>query len=571
MKMNLRKCAASAVLFITAVLLTACSSEIKMDRKTGVVEIDGMKANNLVKMFGLDYTFEVSVDPETGAVQINRTPINELSKFNNEAKEEKKEDIKEEVKDGAKTEAEDKNADENKDEDAESDTIDIYDECGVNIDFSEAYDNILGYTERGGAEIGFDADIYEVFTGYVGVSKEWIEEAYNNGYTEEDLQKINSCMVNTPSIFVVNKKMSLKDMIKKANGEYEYELEEKYFEDLGESDNYRFYKYYDTDQENINNLDPDFKEEYGKVLKLINKAIDEAKLYDPVDKYKDMVGRKLNFTTTDIDGNKVSSEKLFGKNDITMINVWATWCGPCKGELPELEEMNKAFSKKNCEIIGLLGDAEEDGAIDDAKQILKDAGVTYQIIKPWEGALEDDLTINAWPTTYFVDSEGVVLCKPVVGADLNAYETVLDKLLKETGSKEDIKEDIKEDSKEDTKKDAKEDSKEDTKKDIKEDGKTADKAAEKDQSAVTPNGLELYRVFVTDSDDKPVEGAMIQLCDDSTCRVEKTDARGIASFKTDKNNYDVHVLGVPKGCKKYTDSHKFTKEYADMHITLEKE
>ena len=85
-------------------------------------------------------------------------------------------------------------------------------------------------------------------------------------------------------------------------------------------------------------------------------------------------GDILSFETTDLDGNTLTSDEIFADHKVTMINVWATWCGPCVGELPELQTLSEAFEAKECQIVGLCYDAIEEGTIGEAKDILAEAG-----------------------------------------------------------------------------------------------------------------------------------------------------------------------------------------------------
>ncbi len=85
------------------------------------------------------------------------------------------------------------------------------------------------------------------------------------------------------------------------------------------------------------------------------------------------------------------------------------------------------------------------------------------------------------------------------------------------------------------------------------------------------NGEKMYRVYVTDKDGGPAEGVMVQLCDDTACCLEKTDAKGVATFDIDENEYDVHILKVPEGYKGTEEIFRFSAEYSDMTIMLEKE
>ena len=140
------------------------------------------------------------------------------------------------------------------------------------------------------------------------------------------------------------------------------------------------------------------------------------------------VGTKLSFETTDLNGNAVSSADLFAGHKVTMINLWATWCSACKKEMPELEEFSKELAEKDCQIIGICTDIDDDNARQ-AIKILEDNGVTYTNIKQTDELAQTLLTIGL-PTTYFVDSEGRVLTAPVKGANFDKYWERIEEALK---------------------------------------------------------------------------------------------------------------------------------------------
>lgn len=134
------------------------------------------------------------------------------------------------------------------------------------------------------------------------------------------------------------------------------------------------------------------------------------------------IGSVISFETTDLDGNPVKSEELFAGSKVTMINVWATWCTHCIIELPDLESLSKELEEKDCRLIGLCDDAlgGDQAILDEAKRVLDDNGVTYtNVVQTPE--LQNTLQLTAFPTTFFVDSEGRVLTQPVVGRDIEQY------------------------------------------------------------------------------------------------------------------------------------------------------
>ncbi|MBR0160284.1 MAG: redoxin domain-containing protein [Oscillospiraceae bacterium] len=131
------------------------------------------------------------------------------------------------------------------------------------------------------------------------------------------------------------------------------------------------------------------------------------------------------FETQDLDGNTVNMLDVLADHKVTMVNLWATWCEPCKKELPDLQELSKTFEAQGCQIIGICLDyhAGEDTAA--VKDILSEAGVTYlNLVAP-----ENDRTLlpmKYYPTSYFVDSEGNILTDAVLGAyPVSVYKNAL--------------------------------------------------------------------------------------------------------------------------------------------------
>lgn len=121
--------------------------------------------------------------------------------------------------------------------------------------------------------------------------------------------------------------------------------------------------------------------------------------------------------TVDLEGNPVDAS-VFAENDLTMINIWATWCGPCVNEIPTLDELNKEYEGKGVAIKGLLYELEqgqESGVSDSAREaadtILTETGATYQQLTPSADMVKSKelSTLMAYPTTYFVDSKGNIL------------------------------------------------------------------------------------------------------------------------------------------------------------------
>lgn len=125
-------------------------------------------------------------------------------------------------------------------------------------------------------------------------------------------------------------------------------------------------------------------------------------------------GKQLVFETTDVDGNIVNSAGLFSQHEITMLNLWATWCGPCVTELPYLNLVNDELAKMDGAVVGLINDGKGTADVDAAKQFLNENKVLYlNILAP--GNFNELVTQTAYPMTLFVNREGVVIGKTLIG------------------------------------------------------------------------------------------------------------------------------------------------------------
>ena len=139
-----------------------------------------------------------------------------------------------------------------------------------------------------------------------------------------------------------------------------------------------------------------------------------------------------SFASTDLNGNEATSD-LFAEKDLTVLNVWGTYCDPCKEEMPELAEWKRELPD-NVQIVGIVIDVPEGDAdmIKLAKKICKKTGVAYPNILMNDSVDEALTVVEAIPTTFFLDKEGKTVCAPVVGNDVEAYkknvEEYLDKI-----------------------------------------------------------------------------------------------------------------------------------------------
>lgn len=142
--------------------------------------------------------------------------------------------------------------------------------------------------------------------------------------------------------------------------------------------------------------------------------------------------------TVDLNGEAVD-RTVFADNKLTLVNVWSTGCTPCIMEIPELEKINQEYADKGVAVKGLLYELQvglTDEIRADVEEILTKAGATYQQLTVSESMFEADELQNmaAFPTTFFVDSEGNIV-KTVEGSrDFDGWKELIDSVLEEMGN-----------------------------------------------------------------------------------------------------------------------------------------
>jgi thiol-disulfide isomerase/thioredoxin len=113
-----------------------------------------------------------------------------------------------------------------------------------------------------------------------------------------------------------------------------------------------------------------------------------------------------NFTLQTVDGEKVTLSDLKGKK--VFINFWATWCPPCRDEMPEIEQ----YAKENPDIVVLAVNLRNTEKSDEAvHNFIKEFEYTFPVLLDQKGNVGNAYKILTLPTSYFVNTEGIVQFK----------------------------------------------------------------------------------------------------------------------------------------------------------------
>ena len=199
---------------------------------------------------------------------------------------------------------------------------------------------------------------------------------------------------------------------------------------VGEYSHYLLQLKPDSEVASSTAIPDELKDEYAAVLGGKDDLIAALTLGEPEaveEPHYDAVAA-LDFEAWDLDGNPVDLKEVFAQHKVTMVNFWGTFCGPCKAEFPELEEMNNGeLAEKDCVIIGICTDINEK-TTDKAKDVLAQCGVTYLNLYTTKEALAA-LQLEGVPTSFFVNSEGQFATEPVIGAYVDMYRTRFEEAL----------------------------------------------------------------------------------------------------------------------------------------------
>lgn len=135
------------------------------------------------------------------------------------------------------------------------------------------------------------------------------------------------------------------------------------------------------------------------------------------------------FTTTDLDGNEVTQE-IFTESKLTVVNVWATYCGPCINEMPYLGELSDEYDSAEVQIIGIPSDVISQDYLDYAKTLIEQTGADYTHLLPTQEVYNWGLyDIQYVPTTFFVNSEGQIVDTVVGSMSKEDWKTLIDEKL----------------------------------------------------------------------------------------------------------------------------------------------
>ena len=141
------------------------------------------------------------------------------------------------------------------------------------------------------------------------------------------------------------------------------------------------------------------------------------------------LGRSPAYAFTAFDGTEVHSDDLRGK--VVVLNFWATWCGPCKLEMPSLQSLHEDRADDGVVVLGLSTDV---GDPDPVEAFLRERGITYPVGRATNAHRQAFGGIRGIPTTFLIDRNGVVQHRVVGYFAPPAMRAAVRRLLDESAS-----------------------------------------------------------------------------------------------------------------------------------------
>ncbi len=110
------------------------------------------------------------------------------------------------------------------------------------------------------------------------------------------------------------------------------------------------------------------------------------------------------YEAVDLQGNTVSLESMRG--EVVLLNIWATWCGPCRQETPYLQELFEEHEAEGFRIVGASMDTGN--AADQVEMFTEEYGVTYTVLLDPQMRGMDSYDVLGLPATFLIDREGIM-------------------------------------------------------------------------------------------------------------------------------------------------------------------
>lgn len=125
-----------------------------------------------------------------------------------------------------------------------------------------------------------------------------------------------------------------------------------------------------------------------------------------------------NFRLPSLTGEEYSLASLKGK--VVFLNFWATWCAPCKAEMPSMEVLYQEFKEENFEILAISNDIDGDRSV---RPFVEALNLSYPILLDPDYRVDNKYLVRSVPTSFLIDKKGVITHRIIGSLDWNTPES----------------------------------------------------------------------------------------------------------------------------------------------------
>jgi thiol-disulfide isomerase/thioredoxin len=155
------------------------------------------------------------------------------------------------------------------------------------------------------------------------------------------------------------------------------------------------------------------------------KYLDRVRKHGPMKLVGNVQGKAApDFALASLDGKKVKLSDFRGK--AVLLNFWATWCSPCKVEMPWFEQLQKQYGRDGLVVLGVAMDDSEPATI---AKFASDLGVNYQVLLGTDKVSDDYGDVQYLPTTFYIGRDGMIVDKMTGLLDRDEIESAVKKTL----------------------------------------------------------------------------------------------------------------------------------------------
>ncbi len=124
------------------------------------------------------------------------------------------------------------------------------------------------------------------------------------------------------------------------------------------------------------------------------------------------VGRRApDYTAVRLGTSDSVSLHTAGNGQVTLVNIWATWCIPCRAEMPAIEKLYQTLGPKGLRIIAVSID---EGSVEDVQSFVRELGLTFEILHDKSGDIQRVYQTTGVPESFLLDRKGIIV-KKIIG------------------------------------------------------------------------------------------------------------------------------------------------------------